>query len=749
MSRASANLAPAGGGIVLRVASLFGALMTLAIAALLGAWLYGLPPLGFSGARERHLGEARQALELSADSRVTQIEMALRERRGDIYLLARLLAEDPAISQELGDTRPLTRRGATIAETALQRHFASVMSAYPDSYENLLLVATKSRRVLAASDGQGVGEIFAETGLLERLATPGVVEHMETVDRAAGGEGRLIIARQILEYNREGIPAGKLLGVVVASIPIGQILGQFDRAELRSLGDSGSVSLFDRRRLLASFRLATPADGQSAEPPPPARGMEGSSVETAVDGRAFLATHRFVPIGAGEGWSLVVRREREEVLRDITRMASRLLVFGLLFTACCLIVVTFAARHLTRPIRKLASAAQRLADGDLSARVALARPGAGDEVSALASAFDTMAMRFEAWHSTLAQEVETRTLALNEQQAQLEVLVARRTADLTAALSAAEAADRAKDAFLANVSHELRTPLNAVIGLSGLARRLATNRRQRDYLDKIAGAGKTLAHLIDDLLDLSKIVAGHLEFEHTTFSLRVLVERCHSAIRHRAAEKGLEFAESIAAEVPDLLLGDPLRVEQILLNLLSNAVKFTAAGRIDVRIGVRQREEQRVCLEIAVEDSGVGIGAEEMALLFQPFAQADATMSRKFGGTGLGLAICRRLAKRMDGDVEVSSRPGSGSTFRVRIWLGIGDERAQATANTAAEDLPTLYRDAQVLVVEDQPVNREIVEALLAEVGITPQIAANGREALDRLRAAGPNAFDLVLMDLP
>jgi PAS domain S-box-containing protein len=199
---------------------------------------------------------------------------------------------------------------------------------------------------------------------------------------------------------------------------------------------------------------------------------------------------------------------------------------------------------------------------------------------------------------------------LHAQQSQLEVLVARRTADLTAALAAAKVADRAKDAFLANVSHELRTPLNAVIGLSELARRLGTDPRQRDYLDKIANAGKTLCNLINDLLDLSKIAAGRLSFASVTFSLRDLVRRSNSVISHKATEKGLELCERIDDEVPDVLVGDPLRVEQILLNLLSNAIKFTAAGRVAIGIGVGQREAQRVCLDIVVEDTGVGISEE-------------------------------------------------------------------------------------------------------------------------------------------
>lgn len=339
---------------------------------------------------------------------------------------------------------------------------------------------------------------------------------------------------------------------------------------------------------------------------------------------------------------------------------------------------------------------------------------------------------------------------LEQHRTHLEELVEQRTADLTAALEAAKAADQAKDAFLAHVSHELRTPLNAVIGLSDLARRISTDPRQQEYLDKAVGAGKTLAGIINDLLDLSKISASRMELEAITFSLRALIQRSRSVMVHRATEKGLELIEAIDRDVPDILIGDPLRIEQILLNLLSNAIKFTPAGRVELRIGLAAREERRVCLAIEVEDSGIGLAEESIARLFQPFAQADASMNRRFGGTGLGLALCRRLAEMMGGDIAVSSREGAGTTFRVRLWLASGDaadlpEVAQAARTQA---LPAGYRNAHVLVVDDQPLNREIVEALLGQVGIIPCTAANGREALDILREAGPGVFDLVLMDI-
>jgi signal transduction histidine kinase/CheY-like chemotaxis protein len=327
--------------------------------------------------------------------------------------------------------------------------------------------------------------------------------------------------------------------------------------------------------------------------------------------------------------------------------------------------------------------------------------------------------------------------------------VQQRTADLEDALAAAKLADQAKDAFLANVSHELRTPLNAVIGMSSLARRLSHDPVQQAYLDKIGNAGKTLAHLINDLLDLSKIVAGHLEFEKRTFSLRQMLDRSNSVMSYRAVEKGLQLIETVDDAVPDILLGDPLRIEQILLNLLSNAIKFTAAGRVEVRISILSSEAERICLSIEVEDTGPGLQQEQIELLFKPFAQADSSMTRKYGGTGLGLSICKRLSEMMGGGISVSSRPGQGCIFRVTLWLLVGKaEDLPAAGDPAGDSVPAHYVNAHVLVVEDQLLNREIVDALLNLVGIRPRMVCNGQEALDLLADAGPDAFDLVLMDI-
>jgi signal transduction histidine kinase/HPt (histidine-containing phosphotransfer) domain-containing protein len=332
----------------------------------------------------------------------------------------------------------------------------------------------------------------------------------------------------------------------------------------------------------------------------------------------------------------------------------------------------------------------------------------------------------------------------------MEDLVRQRTTQLSKALEAAKVADRAKDEFLANISHELRTPLSAVIGFSSLALPFSTDARQREYLEKVTRSGRALSAIINDLLDLSKIAAGCMALEITPFSLRELIARSRSAVAYEAETKDLELSTQIDDDVPDILLGDTLRLEQILLNLLSNAVKFTATGQVALHAAVHSRHDERICLAIDITDTGIGLRAEDIDLLFKPFSQTDVSINRKVGGTGLGLSICKRLAEMMDGGISASSAEDKGTTFHIKLWFAVGkpEDLSVAGQNARAKELPAYYREAKVLVVDDQLFNREVAEGLLAVVGITPRMAGNGQEALDLLLEAGPGAFDLVLMDI-
>ena len=318
-------------------------------------------------------------------------------------------------------------------------------------------------------------------------------------------------------------------------------------------------------------------------------------------------------------------------------------------------------------------------------------------------------------------------------------------------LGAAEAASAAKSAFLANISHEMRTPLNAVIGFTHVLSRSPLLPAQRQAVQRVQSAARALLAVINDVLDLSKIEAGQMVLVNEPFRTDTLLDELHDLIAPLAETKGLALAFDRAPEVPEVLVGDGLRVRQMLTNLLANAVKFTERGQVRLRLAATPLAAGRVCLRCEVEDTGIGIAPEAQARLFQPFAQADASTTRRFGGTGLGLSIVRRLAGLMGGEVGLRSQPGAGSLFWVALPLGeAAPGMPPAVADTGSGDLdPGWYRlpGVHVLVVDDSLLNREVAASLLAEEGARVSLADSGQAALARLRD-GPADIDLVLMDL-
>ena len=312
-----------------------------------------------------------------------------------------------------------------------------------------------------------------------------------------------------------------------------------------------------------------------------------------------------------------------------------------------------------------------------------------------------------------------------------------------AARQKAEEATQAKSDFLANMSHEIRTPMNGILGMAHLCMKTDLTPRQCDYLQKIDRSAHSLLGIINDILDFSKIEAGKLTMERVEFALEEVFENLTSVVGMRAHEKGLEVLFRIASDTPLHLVGDPLRLQQVLVNLCSNAVKFTKQGEVVVSVKPVRIDDDEVELEFAVSDTGIGMTPDQQARLFRPFTQADSSTTRKFGGTGLGLSISLRLVELMSGQLRLESELGKGSTFRFTARFGCQD-RAARPHHLAAVDL----RGTRVLVIDDNSTSREILKEMLEAMSFEVTLATSAREGLAKLTTAdASDPFQLVLMD--
>lgn len=323
-------------------------------------------------------------------------------------------------------------------------------------------------------------------------------------------------------------------------------------------------------------------------------------------------------------------------------------------------------------------------------------------------------------------------------------LLAERRAELVRSKEAAEAANQAKSDFLANISHEVRTPLNGVIGITDLALNTELTSTQRDYLDMVKHSSEELLQLINQLLDSAKIEAGKLTLEAAPVDLYELIERTVRPLATRAALKGLALTFDVSPDVPRYVVGDGMRLRQIIINLVENAIKFTPSGSIQVKAESCSLEGAEVAVCFSVIDSGIGIAREKQEVIFQAFAQADTSTTRHYGGTGLGLAICTQLVELMGGKLWLESQEGSGSTFH----FSVGFKRASGAVPPSPQVQAAIPRQVvalRALVVDDNPVNRSVAAGMLEQQGHRVTLATNGREAV---AAARGHRFDLILMDL-
>jgi signal transduction histidine kinase/HPt (histidine-containing phosphotransfer) domain-containing protein len=424
----------------------------------------------------------------------------------------------------------------------------------------------------------------------------------------------------------------------------------------------------------------------------------------------------------------------DQYRQAMRRTMTETLIVLLLALSGLLLLSRYVVGRITAPLENLDQLATRVSrDARLDERLAIA---SRDEIGSLSHAFNRM-----------LDTLQARDGELSAYRESLEAMVGVRTHALHQAMAEARQANRAKSDFLARMSHEIRTPLNAVTGLSHMLLETPLAPQQREYLEQVMQSAEALLGIINDILDFSKIEAGGLKLENTAFELERVFQTVGSMFGARARSLGINLRFVKADDVPRVVLGDALRLGQILINLVSNAIKFTTRGEIEVSVDQAEvLPDQAIRLNFAVRDTGIGIPLDQQEHLFTPFTQADSSITRRFGGTGLGLAICRQLVELMGGRIAFESTPGAGSRFHFDVVLGLPADtvREVTTAAVQSTRMPR-WAGERVLVVEDIAINRTIAVALLQRVGLSVGIANHGQEALDLL---DKEDFRLVLMDV-
>ncbi len=446
-----------------------------------------------------------------------------------------------------------------------------------------------------------------------------------------------------------------------------------------------------------------------------------------------------------------------EIVYDMTEVNNSLKDLGFTTMAGILIISVFLimsifyiSERLTRPIEVLKLGVQKIAKGDYSSRVKVI---SNDEVGELAETFNHMAEELshsfskiegqnailEDYNRNLERMVTDRTQEIKERNSELE----EKNKELELAWIKANEATESKGQFLAMMSHEIRTPINAIVGMTYLMFRTKLENRQREFIQKIQHSAENLLEIVNDVLDISKLEAGKTKLESLEFNLEEVFEMVSNQIGFKAAEKNIELIFSNDSQIQKSLIGDPLRLRQVLLNLLNNATKFTEKGEIIVETQLAGENEEEIKIRFSVKDTGIGIDPSRLAMLFQPFQQADDSITRKYGGTGLGLSICKHFVNLMAGEIWAESKLGQGSVFYFTGIFKKGQREAEIYAGM------DVLKDLKILIVDDSSTTREVLAEMLNPYFAHTSLAISGEEALEKIRSGNKDnqVFDLILMD--